>query len=369
MHVVGHVVGVRHDRVQLQVGRSDLGLQPGVDDRRFVEAVGRQERQEVAHVLERGGLVLHHLVDVAVAGLGVGAAELVEADVLTGDVLDHVGPGDEHVALVAHRDHQVRLDRRIHRSPSAFAEDDGDLRHQTGQQLVAAAQLGVPRQRGGRVLDARAGRVVDADDRATDHRAPLHQPGHLAAEHLADRALEHGLVVGEHPDRPAVDEGVPGDHTVAVQRAGIPGGFASAPISKKLPGSTSAWTRARALGMPFLSRFAAAFSPPGSLANSRRPRSSASFSAVVWTVAAGPEARAEASTYRSLAYLALGSSASMLSSARLMCSPTLAMIGSSMAWMCSPPIGTTSRSETYSPQPPSGWRTAYRGSNMIASSW
>src|SRR5258708_6925680 len=34
--------------------------------------------------------------------------------------------------------------------------------------------------------------------------------------------------------------------------------------------------------MPFLSRLATAFSPPGSLANSRRARRSASFSAVVW---------------------------------------------------------------------------------------
>ena len=57
-----------------------------------------------------------------------------------------------------------------------------------------AAQLGVPRQRRHRVLDAGARRVVDADDRAADHRHPLHQPGDLAAEHLADRALEHRLV-------------------------------------------------------------------------------------------------------------------------------------------------------------------------------
>ena len=141
-----------------QVVRGDLRLQAGVDDRRVVEGVGGQEAQVVADVLERRRLVLDHLMDVAVAGLRVGAAELVERDVLTGDVLDDVGTGDEHVALVAHRHHQVGLDRRIHRSPSAFAEDDGDLRDQAAQQLVAAAQLGVPRQRGHRVLDPGARR-------------------------------------------------------------------------------------------------------------------------------------------------------------------------------------------------------------------
>ena len=86
---------------------------------------------------------------------------------------------------------------------------------------MAAAQLGVPRQRRHRVLDPGACRVVDADDRAADHRHPLHQLGDLAAEHLADRALEHRLIVAEHTDRPAVDGAVAGDHAVAEQRVGI----------------------------------------------------------------------------------------------------------------------------------------------------
>src|SRR6185312_15190116 len=60
-----------------------------------------------------------------------------------------------------------------------------------------------------------------------------------------------------------------------------PGVLHSAPISRKLPGSTSALMRARALGMPFFSRLATAFSPAGSLASSSFSRSSASFSAVV----------------------------------------------------------------------------------------
>src|SRR5882757_6822689 len=63
--------------------------------------------------------------------------------------------------------------------------------------------------------------------------------------------------------------------------SGSPGVLHSAPISRKLPGSTSALMRERALGMPFLSRLATAFSPPGSLASSSFSRSSASFSAVV----------------------------------------------------------------------------------------
>ncbi len=155
--------------------------------------------------------------------LVVGAAELVERHVLAGDVLDDVGAGDEHVALVADRDDEVGLDRRVDGTARALAEDDRDLRHQAGQQLVAAAQLGVPGQRRRGVLDAGAAGVVDADDRAADHGHPLHQPGDLAAEHLSDGALEHRLVVAEHADRAAVDGGVAGDHAVAEQCVRIAG--------------------------------------------------------------------------------------------------------------------------------------------------
>ena len=77
-----------------------------------------------------------------------------------------------------------------------------DLRNDAGEQFVAAAELGVPNQRGDGVLDARAARVVDTDDRAADHGHPLHQLGRVAAEHLTDRAAEDRLIVGRTP-RPA----------------------------------------------------------------------------------------------------------------------------------------------------------------------
>ena len=110
VHVIGGVVGVGNEAVELEVVRGDLRLQTRVDHRSVVEGVGRQELQEVPHVLESRLLRLHHLVDVAVAGLIIGAAEFVEADVLAGDVFDDIRSGDEHVALIAHGDDQIGLD-------------------------------------------------------------------------------------------------------------------------------------------------------------------------------------------------------------------------------------------------------------------
>ncbi|SHW43626.1 Uncharacterised protein [Mycobacteroides abscessus subsp. abscessus] len=60
-----------------------------------------------------------------------------------------------------------------------------------------------------------------------------------------------------------------------------PGVRANASSSKKLPLSSSASMRARALGMPFLSRLAMALASPGSRVSAIRSRRSASFSAVV----------------------------------------------------------------------------------------
>lgn len=60
---------------------------------------------------------------------------------------------------------------------------------------MATTQFGGPGQRRREVLDTGAAGVVDTDDRAADHGHPLHQPGYLAAEHLADRTAEHRLVL------------------------------------------------------------------------------------------------------------------------------------------------------------------------------
>ena len=349
VHVIGHVVAVRNDRIEFVVVRGDLRLQARVDDRRVLKCVGGQKAQVIAGIGERRRLVLDHLVDVAETGLRVSATELVEADILTRDVLDDIGTGDEHVALVAHRHHQVGLDRRIHSSASAFAEDDGDLRDQAAQQLVAATQFGVPSQGGHRILDPGPCRVVDSDDRAADHRHPLHQAGNLAAEHLADRALEHRLVVAEDTDRPAVDGAVAGDHAVAEQRVGIARRFAQRTNLKEAAGVDERIDACAGAGDALLLPLGDGLLTAGLLGQLELLAEFGQLFSRSSRVVGGRH---------SCGHLACFSSASMRSIASLMWAPTFAMYGSSIAWMCSPPMGTTSSSETNSPQPPSGLRMA-----------
>src|SRR5665648_1044371 len=55
--------------------------------------------------------------------VGHGAAQLLERHILPGDGLDHVRPGDEHVARAFDHEDKVRHGRRVHRPPGTGAHD------------------------------------------------------------------------------------------------------------------------------------------------------------------------------------------------------------------------------------------------------
>ena len=128
VHVVRLVRGVGDDRVEPAVLVGDLELDLGVVHRGIRHVVVGQERDERARVVERVGLVAREVVRDAGDGVvGERAAELLHADVLAGDGLDHVGAGDEHLAGLVDHDHEVgegggvdrtarRRDRRRSRS-------------------------------------------------------------------------------------------------------------------------------------------------------------------------------------------------------------------------------------------------------------
>jgi hypothetical protein len=91
----------------------------------------------------------------------------------------------------------------------------GELRHQPGRQRVAQEDVGVAGQRDDPFLNARAARVIEPDDRRARLHRQVHDLADLAGVRLGQRAAEHGEVLGEEKDRPAVDGAVAGDHAVA----------------------------------------------------------------------------------------------------------------------------------------------------------
>ncbi|GAA3695794.1 hypothetical protein GCM10022420_096880 [Streptomyces iranensis] len=217
VHAVRLVGAVGHEGVQLEVLVRDGEVRLLGEDRRPGEVVGRQVRQQLLDVFDGVLLVAGHVMGHAGGGVvGAGAAQLLEADVLTGDGLDDVRAGDEHVRGLVDHDREVGDRRGVHGSPRAGAHDQADLRDDTARVGVAAEDLTVGTEGGHALLDAGAAGVVDADDRAAGLQREVHHLDDLLAVDLAQRAAEDGEVLGEHGHRAAVHRAVPGDDAVAV---------------------------------------------------------------------------------------------------------------------------------------------------------
>ena len=107
LHVVRLVRGVR-DQLDDAVA-APVGVVLGLEVRRVLEVVGGQERQQIAHLLETGGLVVgDERGDTRLRCVRHRAAELLLGHVLAGDRLHDVGPGDEHVRDALHHEDEVR---------------------------------------------------------------------------------------------------------------------------------------------------------------------------------------------------------------------------------------------------------------------
>ena len=146
VHHVAHVVRlvrvVRDDAVELRV--LAVGVVARVHLRRQLEVVLRQERHQVAHVLEAALLVVGG--EVRHAGLRVvrhRPAELLELHLLAGDRLDHVGAGDEHVRGLLDHEDEVGHGRGVDGAARAGPHDHRDLRDHAG----AHARCGRTRRR------------------------------------------------------------------------------------------------------------------------------------------------------------------------------------------------------------------------------
>src|SRR4029450_2146147 len=81
------------------------------------------------------------------------------------------------------------------RAAAARAHDDGDLRDDARAHDVALEDVGVAREADHTLLDARAARVVEPDDRSPDLQRQVHDLHDL----LGERALEAGAEDGEVP--------------------------------------------------------------------------------------------------------------------------------------------------------------------------
>ena len=229
MHVVRLVRIVRHDVEQRLIAAvARIGARAA---RRLGEIVRRDEPKELADLLQARDLgIAREVRDAGHRGVRVGAAERLHRDIFVRHRLHDVGPGDEHVRRAAHHVDEVGDRGRVHRAAGARPEDGGDLRHDAGGQRVAQEDVGVAAERDDALLDARAAGVVEADHRRAVPHGEIHHLADLLRVRLGQRAAEHGEVLREDVDEPAVDAPVAGDDAVAedarvaIARSGGPRG-------------------------------------------------------------------------------------------------------------------------------------------------
>src|SRR4029450_8945596 len=143
------------------------------------------------------------------------AAELLERDLLTGDGLDHVRTGDEHVRGLADHEREVGDGGGVDGAPGAPPLDPADLRGHARGAHVALEHVAVTGEARGALLDPSPARVVDLDERrARRHRPGLALAGLLRVD-LTERSTEHREVLRGDEDPAPIHGAVAGDDAVA----------------------------------------------------------------------------------------------------------------------------------------------------------
>ena len=144
-----------------------------------------------------------------------GAAKLLGGHRLVGDGFDDIGAGDEHVAGVAHHEDEIGHRRRIDVAARARPHDQRDLRDDARGQHIALEHFAIAAERRHALLDARPAGVEQADDRRAVLQRHILQLGDFLRMRLAQRAAEHGEILGEDEDGAAIDRAPAGDDAVA----------------------------------------------------------------------------------------------------------------------------------------------------------
>ena len=213
-HVVGLVRRDGHQGVQRLVGAVHRIAR--LHSRRIINVVTWQKREQFANQPQTVAVVIDHEVgDPALLVVRHRAAELLHRHLLVRHGADDIGAGHEHVARAAHHDGEVGDGRRVHGPAGARPHDGGDLRDDPGRKRVAQKDVGVARQRDDALLDARAPRVVETDDRGANLHRRLHDLHDLGGVGLRERSAEYREVLSERVDHAPLHPSMAGDDAIA----------------------------------------------------------------------------------------------------------------------------------------------------------
>ena len=144
----------------------------------------------------------------------IGTTQLFRGNILTGHRLDHAGASDKHLSIAGLND-EVSQRRRVGSTTGAGAGDDGNLRHQTGQQHVIVEHLAIAREGINTLLNAGSTRVIDKDERRACVSTSLHHGSHFVRLGFTGGTTHHSEVLRRNVSRAAEDGTRTSHHTVS----------------------------------------------------------------------------------------------------------------------------------------------------------
>jgi hypothetical protein len=157
-----------------------------------------QKIEQPPHLYERVDIVVTSKIGHGRARrVGRRAAQLFLCHLLVSHRLHHIRAGDEHVRRIAHHEDEVSHRGRVDGAAGAGPHDHRELRNDARGEDRVLENISVAGERGNTLLDARAPRVVDADDRRPHLHRLVHDLADFFRVGLGQRAAEHGEVLAE----------------------------------------------------------------------------------------------------------------------------------------------------------------------------
>src|SRR5258705_4240868 len=128
--------------------------------------------------------------------------------------LDHVRSGNEHIRRVLDHDVEVSDRRTVDCTAGAWAHDATNLRHDSARQGVAQENVGVTSQTHHAFLNARAARIVQADNRNADLHRQVKNFADFFCVGFREGTTEDSEILGKHNHAPPVYQTIAGNHTI-----------------------------------------------------------------------------------------------------------------------------------------------------------
>ena len=183
MHVVRFIRICRHKVVEFIIHAGDvIGA---LYERRLLHVILRDEAYQTTYFRDRLFFgCRYEMRHTGLRSVDLRTTELLYRHVFTGDSLDNFRSCDEHITVLLGHEDEVGQRRAVHCSTRARAEDNTDLRYDTGSQNITLEDLCITCQRTRSFLDTRTTGVIKSNDRSTEFHGLVHDITDL---------LRHGL--------------------------------------------------------------------------------------------------------------------------------------------------------------------------------